>query len=480
MSETTLSYRSPIPTSAEDLSAWHARPGAFERLTPSWADVQVLASEGAISPGDWKRLRVGAGPLAFAWTVAHGAASDGPGFDDVQVAGPFRSWQHQHRFVADGPERSVLVDHITYDLPLAPLTHLAAGPLLQRRFDDLFYFRHRRTQHDLSRHTMPGLPQPCRIVISGASGLVGSQLVPFLRAGGHQVFPLVRHASGAADEILWDPAAGQIDAAALEGMDAVIHLAGASIAGGRWTPSRKRTIRESRVRGTRLLAETLAGLGRPPRVLISASAIGYYGDAGSTILTEASPRGTGFLAEVCQVWEEAAAPAEAAGIRVVHPRLGVVLSGGGGILARLAPLMRLGLGGPLGSGQQYMSWIALDDLLGLLLQAIADDRLRGGINAVAPHAVTNRAFSEKLGRVLGRPAVLRAPAPALRLAAGELADELLLASQRARPAHLESSGFPFAFPNLEEALRFELGRFAGRGAEQRVPRPASLPTHAPR
>jgi uncharacterized protein (TIGR01777 family) len=312
--------------------------------------------------------------------------------------------------------------------------------------------------------------------------MIGSQLVPFLRAGGHDISRLVRHRPRAADEIAWDPASGQIDAAALEEMDAVIHLAGASIAGGRWTASRKAAIFDSRVQGTSLLAETLARLHHPPRVLVSVSGVGYYGDGGSLPLTESAPTGDGFLAGVCRAWEEATTPAAAAGIRVVLPRLGMVLAGNGGILARMAPVYRFGLGGPLGSGQQFMSWIALDDLLGVFLQAIADDRLAGPVNAVAPRAVTNREFAATLGRVLGRPAVVRAPALGLRLALGEMADDLLLASQRARPERLEETAFAFAFSTLEDALRFELGRFDGaRPASVRWPssRAVVQPHHAP-
>src|SRR5215217_6967321 len=480
MTETTLTYRSQIAASAADVLAWHSNPGAFERLTPPWMNVRVLDGVGGIEPGDWKRLRVGAGPIGVPWTLVHRNAEDGTGFVDEQTDGPFASWRHEHRFLSDGPKRSVLEDRITYQLPFGAVGQLVAGHQVERRVDDLFRFRHERTQADLARHATAHVARPQRIAISGASGMVGSQLVPFLRAGGHDVTRLVRRRPSAADEIAWDPATNWIDAASLEGMDAVIHLAGVSIAGGRWTRARKAAILNSRLQGTSLLAETLARLQRPPRVLISASGIGYYGDAGNASLTEESPPGAGFLADVCRAWEEATAPAAASGIRVVLPRFGVVLAGHGGLLARLVPLFRFGLGGPLGSGKQYMSWIALDDLLGVLLQAIADDRLVGPVNAVAPHPVTNRAFAATLGSVLGRPAFLPAPAPALRLAAGELADELLLASQLARPARLEEVGFSFAFPGLEDALRHELGRSDGkRGAEIPGPlsRAAVLPGH---
>jgi uncharacterized protein (TIGR01777 family) len=461
MSEISFVARSHIPVPPAELLAWHARPGAFARLTPSWMDVRVLDGHGGIAPADWKRLRVGTGPLGFTWTLVHQTGTDGAAFVDVQEAGPFRSWRHEHRFLADGTEASVLEDRIAYRLPLGPVGSFVAGRSVQHRLDDLFRFRHRRTREDLARHAAAGPSAPLRIAITGASGLVGRQLVPFLRAGGHEVATLVRHRPRAEGEVFWDPARGQIDVAALEGVDAVVHLAGESIADGRWTAKRRREILDSRVQGTGLLARTLAGLRRPPRVFVSASAIGYYGDAGTAALTEDSPRGDGFLAGVCRAWEDAALPAADAGIRVVHPRIAVVLAGDGGLLARVGRPFKLGVGGPLGSGDQVMSWIARDDLLGVILQAIADDRLRGPVNAAAPNPVSNRAFAQTLGRVLDRPAVLRAPATALRLVAGDLADELLLASQSVRPARLEEAGFRFAFPTLDDAIRHELGRYEG-------------------
>ena len=244
-------YRSEIAAPAADVLAWHGNPGAFERLTPPWMNVRVLEGVGGIAPGDWKRLRVAAGPIGVPWTLVHSAAEDGTGFVDEQTDGPFASWRHEHRFLSDGPERSVLEDRITYQLPFGAVGQLVAGRQLERRLDDLFRFRHGRTQVDLARHAAADLARPQRIAISGASGLVGSQLVPFLRAGGHDVARLVRRRPSAADEIFWDPATDQIDAASLEGMDAVIHLAGVSIAGGRWTTARKAAILSSRLQGTK-------------------------------------------------------------------------------------------------------------------------------------------------------------------------------------------------------------------------------------
>ena len=289
-----------------------------------------------------------------------------------------------------------------------------------------------------------------RILVTGSSGLVGSALLPFLAAGGHEVHRLVRH-EPREGEIRWDPAVGRIDAKGLEGFDAVVHLAGESIA-GRWTAAKKAAIRESRLKGTRLLAQALAGLARPPKVLIAASAIGIYGDRGDEVLTEDSPEGTGFLAELCHAWEDASSPAQARGIRVVNLRFGVILSPAGGALARMLLPFRLGLGGVVGAGGQWMSWVALDDVLGAVLHALRTEPLLGPVNVASPNPVTNRDFTRALGRVLHRPTVFPLPAFAARLAFGEMADALLLSSARVLPKRLEGSGFRFARPELEGAL----------------------------
>ena len=465
MSTITRVYRTHIPVSPEALMAWHASPGAFDRLTPTWRRVEVLDQQGTIEPGDRKTLRIPlAGPAGIDWMLEHEALDGALGFADVQVAGPFRSWRHEHRFLpaVDG---SVLEDRVTWELPRGAA--LVAGRI-ERELDRLFAFRHDRTYTDLVRLANSGTGQSLRVAITGASGLVGQRLSAFLRAGGHEVFRLTRGQDDAEDAIHWNPAAGEIDAAKLEGMDAVVHLAGASIAGGLWTEKRKAAIRDSRIDGTRLLATTLAKLHHPPSVFVSTSAVGYYGSRGDEMLDEDSVSGDGFLAEVVRDWERAARPAASAGIRVVHPRLGVVLAGEGGMLPLIALPFRVGAGGPLGDGGQYFSWIAIDDLIGVLHESITNPVIEGPINAVAPQEVTNAEFTETLASVLNRPSFMRVPAWAMKRAAGQLAEEVILASQRVAPARLDAVGFQFAWPTLEHALRHELGRYDGSSIASRI------------
>jgi uncharacterized protein (TIGR01777 family) len=296
------------------------------------------------------------------------------------------------------------------------------------------------------------------ILVTGASGLVGSALVPYLRSSGHTVVKLVRVEPKKPDEIYWDPESRNIDSARLTELDAVIHLAGESIAKGRWTPEKKQRILKSRVEGTRFLAESIARMDIPPLAMVCASAVGYYGDRGSEILKEESPPGTGFLPEVCVQWEAAADPARQRGIRVVNTRFGIILSAIGGALAQMLMPFRMGAGGRLGSGEQYFSWIVLDDVLGTIHHVLNTETLNGPVNTVAPNPVTNREFTSVLGRVLRRPTVLMVPTFAARLAFGEMADSLLLASTRVDPTKLIATKYPFMFPDLEGALYHALTR----------------------
>ena len=295
-----------------------------------------------------------------------------------------------------------------------------------------------------------------KIVVSGATGLIGSALVEALTSGDHEVVPLVRRRPAAGEHaVAWDPERGSIDRAGLEGGDAVIHLAGENVF-GRWSPAKKHRIRDSRVLGTRLLTDALASLARPPATLLAASAIGYYGDRGEEELSEQSAPGEDFLAHVSRDWETATAPATRAGIRVVNMRFGVVLTTRDGALAKMLPAFRLGLGGPIGSGNQYVSWIALPDAINAILHVLTHADLFGPVNMTAPHPVSSREFAKTLGKVLGRPAVVTVPAFALRMAFGADGAAMLQSGQRVLPARLLASGFTFSLEALEPTLRYLL------------------------
>lgn len=292
-----------------------------------------------------------------------------------------------------------------------------------------------------------------RIAVTGSHGLIGTALVQALEAGGHQVTPVVRAGDSGGEGVRWDPMGGTIDAAGLDGHDAVVNLAGPGIGDHRWTDDYKRLVRDARVKGTDLLARTLASLDRPPAVLATGSAVGYYGDRGDEDLTETSGPGSGFLAELVRDWEAAAAPAAEAGIRVVHLRTGIVLSAGGGALKKMLLPFRLGVGGRLGSGRQWFSWISIDDQVGAILHALAGGDVRGPVNFTAPAPVTNAVLTKALGRALHRPTVVPVPRFALRALLGvQLADEMVLGGQRVLPAALETSGYQFRHPTLDEAL----------------------------
>ena len=449
--------RTRIAAPAEAVFAWHTRPGALERLVPPWERVAVQERTGGIENGARVFLRVQAGPIRLRWVAVHHDVIAGRQFCDRQDRGPFRYWRHRHRFEPDGPAACQLEDEVEYALPLGPLGTIVAGGRVREKLQRMFGYRHAVAKDDIEAHAARKGLAPMYVVVSGSRGLVGSALVPFLTAGGHRVTRLVRGMAAGTDETAWDPARGLVDASRLDGVDAVVHLAGENIAAGRWTPARKAEIRRSRVDGTRNLCEVLARLPRPPRVLVSASAIGFYGNRGAEILTEESFPGAGFLADVCREWEAATERASGAGIRVVNLRFGMVLSPRGGALQKLLLPFRLGMGGRIGDGRQFTSWIALDDAVGAIHHAICEESVRGPVNAVAPGPVSNAEFTRTLARVLRRPTLLPVPAFAARLAFGEMADALLLAGARVLPTRLQASGYRFRFPELEGALRHLLG-----------------------
>ncbi len=457
MNPSTFHRSVRIERPAAEVFAWHERPGAFARLQPPWEQVEIESESGGVRDGARVALRAKAGPFWTHWEVEHRDYEAGVRFCDVQLRGPFKSWRHEHRVEPIGTDASWLHDEIQYVLPLGPLGKVGEG-YVRRKLSRLFAYRHAVTKSDLERAAkLPPTPA-MRVLVSGASGLVGTALEPLLTTQGHTVLKLVRGETPGPGEVRWDPARGELDLTKAGRIDAVVHLAGAGIADQRWTETRREEILGSRVDGTRTLVKALCALPQPPRVLVSASAVGFYGDTQRGVADEDSAAGTGFLADVCQAWEKETEPAVNAGIRTVLLRTGVVLTPAGGALARMLPPFRAGVGGRLGAGTQGMSWIALDDLLAVINRARCDERCRGPINAVAPEPCSNAEFTATLGRVLHRPTVFPVPGGVLRLVFGDLANETLLADSRVRPTRLLAMGHTYRFPELGEALAHVLGR----------------------
>jgi uncharacterized protein (TIGR01777 family) len=452
-------FESTIAAAPEQLFAWHARPGAFERLSPPWQKIEI-DQPAPLDNGSQARLRLKKGPFWFSWLAEHRDVIPGRGFTDEQVSGPFARWVHRREFEPAATAGSLLRDRIDYSLPGGAMGRLFAERSVARDLESTFAYRHATTARDLARHGRFRDRQALRVGITGASGLVGRNLRAFLSTGGHSVVPLARDQSHAADPAKprWSPELGLLHPQSTEPYDAIVHLAGESIASGRWSRERKARIRESRINGSRNLVRTLGELERPPHTLVCASAIGFYGSRGDQLLDETSSVGEGFLAETCREWEAAALEAERLGIRVVLLRFGIILTPSGGALAKMLPPFRFGGGGVLGNGRQYMSWISIDDAVGAIHQALLDESLNGPVNTVAPEAMTNREFTKTLGRVLRRPTPFPLPAPGARLLFGEMADEMLLSSARVVPAKLNQAGFVFDDPKLEPALKHLLGK----------------------
>ncbi|WP_043649334.1 TIGR01777 family oxidoreductase [Nocardia thailandica] len=439
-----------VPAPRDEVFAWFARPGAFTRLAPPWQPVRLLGEADDLARGS----AVLGLPGGLRWVARHDPAAYDPphrfvdaiAVDGLASApiGRLLPWRHTHEFEAVDAGHTRVADHVDTPVP---------ARLLRPMFD----YRYRQLTDDLAAHGRAARAGFTRrmIAVTGASGLVGTALCAFLSTGGHEVVRLVRHAPGGPGERRWNPDDPAPDL--LTGVDAVVHLAGASIA-GRFTADHRRAVADSRVGPTRALADLAArsGVG----TFVSASAIGYYGyDRGDEILTETADPGDGFLAEVVTAWEAASAPAAAAGVRVVRVRTGIVQSPAGGTLRLLRPLFAAGLGGRIGDGAQWLSWIGLDDLLDIYHRALWDDSLVGAVNAVAPEPVRNREYTEVLARVLHRPALLPVPSfgPALLLGR-QGARELAEASQRVSPARLSGAGHAFRSPGLEPTLRHLLGR----------------------
>ena len=451
-------HEARLPFPVRQVFDWHMRPGALERLLPPWEKVRVVAREGGIDDGGLVHVKVRRGPVGSDWKLRHTAFEDGRFFRDEQESGPLVRWSHTHEFEAGDDGNALLRDRIEWEPPLGAAAAPFAQPVVEEQLRRLFAFRQKRLVHDLSRHA-EHRGRPLTVAITGAGGLVGSALRHFLTTGGHRVRPMVRRKPDRSQgEIHWDPMENRVEGERLEGVDAVVHLAGESISGGRWTPAKKKAIWKSRIVGTRTLVEAINRMRKPPRVLVSASAVGFYGNRGNERVTEESGPGAGFLAKLCQEWEAEAGKARRSGVRVVVLRTGLVLSPAGGALGTMLLPFKLGAGGRLGTGRQYVSWIDHDDMVALVFHALATDSVRGPVNATAPHPVSNATFTTVLGRVLKRPTVLPVPSLAIEALFGEMGRALLLDGVRVLPKVADREGFRFAFPGLEESLAFQLGR----------------------
>ncbi len=454
-----LSFKSKINCSQEELFDWHERPGAFERLTPYWEPVEVFEASNSIKDGSEVKLAVKMGPIAIPWHLRHEDYKYGEQFCDLQLQGPFAYWRHDHLM-----QGSELEDRVEFKLPLGFLGDIFGFPFVKQKLTRLFAYRHRITQADINaRNLIKGEfeeVKKMKILISGATGLVGGDLKSFLSHNGHEVHTLTRDKAKADEHnIFWDPMAGILDSSKLEGYDAVIHLSGENIAAKRWSEKQKAKIKDSRVKSTTLLSEALAKLQNPPKTFICASAIGYYANRPGEVLTEeSSPVPGDFMSETCLAWENACQPARDKGIRVVNARFGVVLSPRGGMLAKILPIFILGGGGIIGNGKQEMSWIALDDVIYGLNFCLHKEEISGPVNFTAPKVDTNGSFTWNLSKTLWRPAIFPVPSFAAKLAFGEMADALLLASSNVKPGKLQKHGYKFAYPDSERALAHLLGR----------------------
>lgn len=447
-----IQFESVIDHPPSEVWDWHARAGAIRRLTPPWQPMTPLAEAESLSDGVAK-LRL---PGGLRWTARHDPTAYDPPHRFVDelsghgvVAWPVRAaggWRHTHTFDDAGAGRTRMCDRVDAPVPEALLR-------------PMFVYRHRQVADDLAAHRRAAEAgmAPMVVAVTGSSGLVGAALCAFLSTGGHRVVRLVRGPASGPDQRQWSPDAPAADL--LDGVDAVVHLAGESIA-GRFTAAHRARIRDSRVEPTRRLAQVAADATDGPRIFVSASAVGYYGsDRGDNQLTEDSTRGDGFLADVVTAWEAATTPARDGGLRVVTVRTGIVQSAAGGTLRLLRPLFAAGLGGRVGDGRQWMSWIGLDDLLDIYHRALYDDRLSGPVNAVAPQPVRNADYTRALAGVLRRPALLPVPGVGPRILLGEQgAQELAVASQRVMPATLLGLGHPFRHPEIGAALAHQLGR----------------------
>lgn len=449
--------KTKINVPVERLFSWHENDGAILRLTPPWAPLKMMGRKGqGLKKGVSVTFEIRIFNIPMIWESEHIAYEKNSFFKDRQIKGPFSKWEHTHSFIRDGKCRSIMEDKVEFTLPFGIFSRPFYA-VAKKEIDRMFRYRHQVLKYDLARHVNAGPKK--RILISGASGTIGSVLAPFLKTCGHDVIRLVRIGTNLRnDEIFWDPDKGILDLKWAGPVDAVINLNGLDIARKRWTMAQKKKIMDSRVCATRLLVNRMKTLSRKPEVFISSSAIGYYGNTRQAKITEKNPKGSLFISHVCDQWEKASLEAEISGIRTVQIRIGIVLTPAGGALKRMLLPFRAGCGVILSNGRQYMSWISMEDTISGILHILNSKKIQGPVNLTSPQPVTNKVFSQKLARVFEKRAWFRLPAAVIRALWGQMGEETLLAGTRAMPDKLLKTGFSFQHQSIDHALKDMLGR----------------------
>lgn len=455
-SPNVIEHETRVKAAISTVFEWHEREGALFRLSPPWENISLIRRDEGIQVGAKCDIRLKTGPVSMVWKAEHVGYEKNSFFKDRQNKGPFAKWEHSHYFTeADG--ETTIKDHVEYRLPLHPLSTGVAGNFVHTKLEKMFRYRENVCRNDIEFYKEYN-PAPKTIVVSGSSGVVGSALIPFLQTQGHKVIRLLRDKTKLCiGDVCWNPNAGIIEDK-FENADAVIHLTGEPIGEGKWTDEKKREIIDSRVRSTALLANTLAKMKNPPKTFICASAIGYYGAHGDEIITEDEKAGShDFIAKVCKKWEEAAKPALDKGIRVIFLRIGVVLTPAGGALQRMHLPFSMGLGPVFGNGKQYLSWVAMDDVLYSVGHLLEHEEIRGAVNLTSPNAVTSEQFSDTLADYMRKPRFINIPPYVIMKMYGQMGREVLLSGANVYPEKLIKSGFRFRYPDLMQAFGHLLG-----------------------
>lgn len=451
-----------INTSVETLFEWHSRQGAIQRLTPPWIELEIISHDGnCIQQGSKIEFQIKLFRFSIAWTALHTHYVKNYLFRDIQTRGPFALWEHTHRFIPLSPRNAIIEDDIRFKLPLKKLTHYFY-PIVKKELSRMIAYRHRVLKHDIEycQNSIYQKSTKKRILISGSSGVIGSALVPFLQTRGYEVIRLVRDNKKklASKEIFWNPYSNNLDLDKIGRIDAVINLNGLDISKKRWGRGQKKKIMDSRILSTRLLVRKISSLSQKPRVFISSSAIGYYGNVTDTYIDETFPCGNSFISNVCHQWEVETIPAYNAGIRTVCLRTGVVLTPAGGTLKRMKIPFQLGFGAKIADGNQMLSWICMDDALWAIYHILENDSLHGPVNLTAPYPVTNFVFVKTLSKLFGKRIFFTLPGFMIEALLGQMGRELLISGAGILPKKLMDSGFSFRYPQLLESLKHLLGR----------------------